>query len=61
VPLKSTGHRKTGTGPEEVEEKPTSTVRAQEQQQRFFFSVLLSVRGKIRQKNSRKEKANKNQ
>jgi hypothetical protein len=35
------------------------TVRAQEQQ-RFFFSTLLSVRGKKRQRKSRKEKANRN-
>jgi hypothetical protein len=35
VSLKSTGHRNTGTGPEEVEEEPMAMLKVQKQQ--FFF------------------------
>jgi hypothetical protein len=49
VPSKSTGHRKTGTEPEEDEEEPMATARAQDKQRRAaakaqrksFFSTLL--------------------
>jgi hypothetical protein len=34
VLLKSTGHHKIGTEPEEVEEEPTATTRAQDEQRR---------------------------
>jgi hypothetical protein len=49
VPLKSTGHRKTGVEPEKVEEELMAMVRAQDKQRRattkaqrkYFFSTLL--------------------
>jgi hypothetical protein len=34
VPLKSTGHRNTGTWPKKVEEELMTTMRVQEQQRR---------------------------
>jgi hypothetical protein len=58
--LKSIGHRNIETWTEKVEEELMAMARAQEQQ-RHFFSTLLSVRRKKRQRKSRKEKANRNQ
>jgi hypothetical protein len=55
VSSKSTEHRKTGTEPEEAEEEPMATVRAQDEQQRtttmaqensgtlFFFFLILDL------------------
>jgi hypothetical protein len=69
VPLKSTEHHSTGTGPEEVKEEPMTTARAQEQQRQvvmraqkkngvssFFIylsTLLLCCKG--RQKESHRE------
>jgi hypothetical protein len=68
MPAKSTGHRKTGTEPKEVNDDPMMTTRVKKKQQRWttvkahiFFSTLLSIRTKKRQQMSRKEKANRNQ
>jgi hypothetical protein len=64
---------KTRIEPEDVEEEPMVTARAQdeqrramakadeEKQQEIFFSTLLFVCDNKRQSKSRKEKANRNQ
>jgi hypothetical protein len=46
VPLKSTGYCNTGIGPDEVEEDPMMTMRAQRiTTQEFFFTVVLFLKG----------------